>query len=497
MKQPTPNELRRRVLVSLGGLAGASLAGAISGCVDTSRREAILGHIPLAPAPGELPDTSLSGPRPERVLIVGAGITGIAAARALQQAGVPVQVLEGRDRIGGRIHTVSVGGVAVDAGAAWIHDPVGNPLSQLAAAAGLRVVDLTMERIVRASALIYPQTRQVRSRPWTKWRLQLHALRIQDALSRAGQSASASVAASLDALVNAESMSVSDRSAVRRLLDTLNATLWASTLEELGLANLQAETLYGGGDEVIVGGYGTLVARLAASLPIRKGAEVREIHAGTADATVVMADGSVEKGSHVIVTVPLGVLQSGAIRFEPPLGHAHGAAIASCNPGRFEKVVLRYEQRWWSEWGLGALLLEPADPDLPLWMDFSSVTGAPTLVGLCGGSKADALLDGGGGGRAASSAHDLLARLFAHRIPPPVDTYVTAWREESFTRGAYASLRPRAPRQTPLDLATPHAQRILFAGEHTSLDRGGTVDGALRSGVREACRLTGVPLLQV
>ena len=73
----------------------------------------------------------------ERVLVVGAGVAGLTAANALTHAGVECVVLEARDRIGGRLRTVDVGGSPVDLGGSWIHMPDGNPMSAFARLAGV------------------------------------------------------------------------------------------------------------------------------------------------------------------------------------------------------------------------------------------------------------------------------------------------------------------------------------------------------------------------
>ena len=73
----------------------------------------------------------------DRVIVVGAGVAGLTLARALADAGVDVVVLEARNRIGGRVWTVDLGGVPVDLGGAWVHGPVGNPVAQYAAERGI------------------------------------------------------------------------------------------------------------------------------------------------------------------------------------------------------------------------------------------------------------------------------------------------------------------------------------------------------------------------
>jgi len=91
---------------------------------------------------GSFDDGQADGPRglagtPGRVLVVGAGIAGLTVANALAHGGVECVVLEARDRIGGRLHTVDLAGSPVDLGGSWIHMPGGNPMRAFAELAGV------------------------------------------------------------------------------------------------------------------------------------------------------------------------------------------------------------------------------------------------------------------------------------------------------------------------------------------------------------------------
>ena len=90
-------------------------------------------------------------------IVVGAGVAGLTAARQLQRAGQQVIVLEARDRIGGRLHTARVDGVATDLGASWIHGINDNPLYDLVAAYGLPLDNFThtLRTVTRTSAPIF------------------------------------------------------------------------------------------------------------------------------------------------------------------------------------------------------------------------------------------------------------------------------------------------------------------------------------------------------
>ena len=85
----------------------------------------------------------------ERVVVVGAGLAGLAAARTLARRGREVLVMEARDRLGGRLHTVPLGaGVVADLGGAWLQRYDGNPLARLAERRGLRTVSGSLLRSV-------------------------------------------------------------------------------------------------------------------------------------------------------------------------------------------------------------------------------------------------------------------------------------------------------------------------------------------------------------
>src|SRR5262245_30111985 len=103
---------RRRILQVLGGAVVTALAPA------RGRSAAVPGY---DDGNRDVPGGVVGDP--DRVIVVGAGFAGLAAANALVNAGVEVLVLEARERIGGRAWTADVGGVPVDLGCSWIHTP--------------------------------------------------------------------------------------------------------------------------------------------------------------------------------------------------------------------------------------------------------------------------------------------------------------------------------------------------------------------------------------
>ena len=149
--------------MTLGGKRGcpASRRQARSCCVDAGTRmqgSAPVTNKPMSPIvhvgdpSGTIP-ARVVGPV-ERVVVIGAGISGLVAARALQLSGVDVVVVEGRDRIGGRTHTIELGGAAVDLGGSWIHDGAGSPMLPLVGALGIELLPASTTGIALGASVL-------------------------------------------------------------------------------------------------------------------------------------------------------------------------------------------------------------------------------------------------------------------------------------------------------------------------------------------------------
>lgn len=428
-----------------------------------------------------------------RVIVIGAGMAGLTAARSLKNAGVDVVVLEARERVGGRLHTVdlvSAGGVSssVDLGAAWIHDGEGSVLLPLvrylgATMTSARVTELAIRaRVLDRVAQRYPDTAK---------RDELRA-----AFARFERVGAALARRSRDRLSLAEGVarSVPDASpAVQRTLADLLSVYESESPHRTGFGTFSS-FYFGGGsdyhDVVLEGGYRTLVSPLAAELPIRHGQVVHSIHQDDTGVTVSTSEGD-ERGSHVIVTVPLAVLRSGSIAFTPELPRARRMAMASLGVGRFEKVAMSFDGPLRAD-------LEPApivvmddhERGWPLMLDLQQWSSPPALVALTVGDHARRVARLSAEERIGEVVQ--LAHEAAGRSIRPIDAVTTDWANDPFSRGSYTFV----PRGLGLwntiralrELARP-VGRVLFAGESTAGELVSVVDGAYASGIREAKRL--------
>ena len=317
---------------------------------------------------------------------------------------------------------------------------------------------------------------------------------------RAALGPAASAADAVDAFLADAGL---DADGARRVRQGLRAGVEADAADRMELMSLQwmgNEIEYGGDlfGDLPVGGYGAVVAALAGGLDVRLGVEVDGIQATGADVQAHTTDGNVEHASHVVVTVPLGVLKRGTPRFSPALPPAHLDAIGRLGFGRYEKVVLQFERPFWHDRGVSHLQVFPLDPDQPsLWVfDLAGFGFGPTLACHAFHSATPNVLDGSPDD-AAHWALELLGQALGGPCPAPSAVAVTGWAHDPFSGGAYSHVPPGADPSLLDRIGTPVGGRVLFAGEHTQSARVGYADGALSSGVREAKRLLSAPSVRL
>lgn len=431
------------------------------------------------------------GPDPDaRVLVVGAGMAGLTVARVLHDAGVEVTVLEAKDRLGGRTWTTEVGAATVDLGAAWMHGVEGNPVADFADAHGLA---WTADR-TRWSTLYDAGSGATLGDPG--WALMDEAYTGFEAALPGLKSAlgDTTVAEARTRWLDDQGWSGRDRRLASHAIDQWMVELtYGSPVDQTGFAWFWDEPELAGGDQFPVGGYVGVVDALADGLDVRLERPVTAVRHGD-DGVELDAGGETFTGTHVVVTVPVGVLRAGRIAFDPPLSAARQDALERLDMGNLEKVVLTWDQAWWS----GSLEYVDADGAgvFPEFYDLSEGAGAPVLVGLYGGRFAREVQGAWTDEDIVAGALAVLEEAYGRSIPAPAATAVTRWTEDPYTGGSYVYLPPGASPEDITLLGTPEGERLLFAGEATDPRFYGNVHAAVMSGLREAHRL-GVDTIDV
>jgi monoamine oxidase len=409
-------------------------------------------------------------------LVIGAGMAGLTAARELARAGLSVVVVEGGDRIGGRLRTIrDFSGQPIEAGAEFIH---GN--------------DAATWTEVRAAGLNTRPCRLVRD---TMLEFGGRARWLPLALLHPGTWPAADILRSIGRV------RPPDRSA-REFLDgrrdsrrarllaqmTLTAHLPGS-IDEIGMLGLKSDGVHRletGLNHRVVEGYDELARFVARDLDIRFGFVVETVQWNPDGVSVQSTEGLELSARTAVCTLPVGVLTSGAIRFEPELPESKRSALHHLRAGPVLKILLRFGDRFWPR---RLAILACATGPLTLYWPIArrSAQDDPVLIAYATGPRATALAGVSEDEATAVAVRDL-GRLFPKA---DVQRELVAgrridWTADPLARGGYSFVRVGGAGAREM-LAAADTGPLLWAGAATeSSPIAETVEAAYLSGLRAA-----------
>ncbi|KAJ6357974.1 hypothetical protein OIU78_005747 [Salix suchowensis] len=436
------------------------------------------------------------------VIVVGAGMAGLGAARHLMRLGFKVTVLEGRKRAGGRVYTMRMEGGAgnrvsasVDLGGSVLTGTLGNPLGILA-----RQLGCWMHKVRDKCPLYSVGGRPVDLDMDMKVETAFNGL--LDKASRLRQlMGDVSVDVSLGAAL--ETFRQVNEDAVNK--EEINLFNWhcanleyanAGLLSKLSLAFWDQDDPYDmGGDHCFLpGGNGRLVQALAENVPILYEKTVHTIRYGS-DGVQVIAGSQVFEGDMVLCTVPLGVLKNGSIKFIPELPQRKLDGIKRLGYGLLNKVAMLFPCVFW-ETDLdtfGHLTDDTSSRgEFFLFYSYATVAGGPILIALVAGEAAHKF-ESMPPTDAVTKVIQILKGIYEPQgitVPEPIQTVCTRWGSDPFTLGSYSNVAVGASGDDYDILAESVGDgRLFFAGEATNRRYPATMHGAFLSGLREATNM--------
>lgn len=424
------------------------------------------------------------------IIIIGAGMAGLAAGRYLVDAGQHVVLLEGRDRVGGRLCTriIEQSTPALDVGAAWIHGVEGNPITALCQQLGLETQSFGSDLLLygmSGTTLNF----NVHGRPLTQSEL----LQRHDAFtavyrhleqSTPDEVKGASLDKWLDHLLSVEKIDPALHPLLHYVVARITEDDFGADIHDIAGWALNEGDAFEGGDDVILNGYGSLLRKLSPGLDIRFGEVVQHIHYDDQGACVVTNNGKYDAAA-VIVTVPLGVLKAETITFSPALPDDKLAAIKRIGMGQYGKLFLCFEERFWPE-NIEILCHEEAPKGhFNAWYAMNHLNAGPVLCALFGGDVARTFEEMCPE-QVVAEALTSLQSLFDDNVPALKGYHLTRWGQDRFALGAYSYPHKDMHPDDRSHLAAPVSERLYFAGEATSERYSATVHGAYLSGIDAA-----------
>jgi monoamine oxidase len=403
------------------------------------------------------------------VAIIGAGAAGLAAARTLEGSGLSSLVLEARDRIGGRAHTIMTrAGIPFDLGCGWLHSADRNPFVAIAEGLGFEIDRSLPPWRQRSYKDVFPQAER------DDFFAALDAFFMRThAASQAAQDSAA-----------ADYLEPGNR--WNPMIDAVSTYINGCELDQVSVKDFEEYE----DTEInwrVPRGYGALIAAYGAPCNVALNCNVSLIDHSGARIRIETSRGTLTAGK-VIVCVPTDLMAAEAIRFHPALSDkVHAAAMLPL--GADDKVMLALD----------------GNNDLPKDGNLRGATmrtamgtyhlrpfGRNCIEGFFGGRYAREVEDAGDGAMAAAAIDEIVGLLGSEYRSKLTPLGESRWSRDPFARGSYSHALPGHADKRAV-LAAPIDGRLFFAGEATSPDFFTTAHGAQESGVRAAREVMGTP----
>ncbi len=433
-----------------------------------NRRSVLAGAALLAAGQARADDTD--------VVIIGAGAAGIAAARELTSLGKRFVLIESRDRAGGRVHTDTSLGQSFDAGAAYIHFAETNPWSAIAQDAGID--PLGGYRLWSGSIAYRDGTALVGDE---MERRRGNSRKLSDIYDDVDERHDISIAAA----TREEDVELQEAARIQSQMAAGEDPEWISVIDW--------QRLEGGQNRLVPGGYGSLVAKTGMALNPRLGVRATAVD-WSGPSVIVTTDKGAIRARKLIVTVPIGVLNAGHIKFTPALPGETTRAIQGLRMGALSKIALKFGPV--DDKATGALqerfgfsphqfLAEIGDASRAMTFETWPFSN-DLVIATLGGSYARGLARQG---EAAAIDHAL--ERFIRIAGSNARNHfkggrLAGWSEDPHSLGSYAVALPGRMRSREA-LAKPVGNRVWFAGEATAGVYAMTAGGAYIAG-RDAAR---------
>ena len=431
------------------------------------------------------------------VLVIGAGAAGLGAAQELLYKGCNVTVIEAQERKGGRVYTTTLGDNKVDLGASWIHgigpgagslsrwDGINNPIYNIAKISGIKTVATWKDEDDAEESFYWYKSPNSALDAEVVYDL---TDEIEDWVDEEQDSASASD--SLEDLMDGfdYGSTADDKLIFDFAMNYLYCQDYAADTDELSARYFDNNEQFDGSELIFPLGYSQIIDVLSKDVKIIYEKVVNKIEYSNGKVDVSTKDGSSYTADKVIVTVPLGVLQSGSITFSPSLSQSKTQAINRLGFGLMDKLWLEFDEAFWtSDKNMDWINYVSDNPGVFVQtLNVNKYLKKPLLIMFNVGEVAreySELTDQ----EVLTNAMSVIRKWYPN-APEYVRYARSNWSKDEFAQGSYSYIKVGG---SPSDCEAytefeSTGGLVFFAGEATTCDLIGTVHGAYVSGVDAA-----------
>ncbi|WP_272149259.1 flavin monoamine oxidase family protein [Tenacibaculum aiptasiae] len=410
----------------------------------------------------------------KKVIIIGAGISGLAAAKYFKEKGINPIVLEAQNKVGGRLKTDRSLGIAFDEGASWIHGPKGNPIT-------------TIAKLSKATTFLTDDDNvEVYNIDGTKY--QAKFLKRQERKYKR----------KINRIRGKKNQSFGQRF-YKKFPKYIDNNLWTYMLSaylefdtggdiyKLSSTYFYDDEAFGGDDLIITNGYDNLTNYLAEGIDIRLNNNVTHINYAN-NTVLITTNENTYEADFVLVTVPLGVLKNKNITFIPLLPKKTQKAIEGLEMGSVNKFLLTWEKPFWNT-DLQYIGYTPKKRGkFNYFINMNKFAPINALMTFSFGEfskKTEYMSDE----EVTQEIMTNLRAIYGPNIPNPTNILRTKWNTNKYAFGSYSFGTNGTTPEYFEAFEESINNKIFFAGEHTIVDYRGTVHGAYLSGIREAKKI--------
>ena len=410
------------------------------------------------------------------IVVIGAGMAGLSAAKRLAERGfINVTVLEARDRIGGRIFTERSLGLPVDMGASWIHGPSGsNPITPIAKAANATTFITDNESLVVYDENGKAISATIMNDYYTQYNALLKKIKTKSATIKSVKSA----------IQEIDNQLLNDLKMQYQLSAYMEFDA-GGDISELSSADWDGDEAFSGADVLFPNGYDEVVNHLAKGLTIEKNTIVQSIDYQGIDIVLKTNKGD-KKAKYVVCTLPLGVLQSGAVSFTPALPSSIATAIKNLKIGNVNKVAFLFDTCFWDKNVQYVGYTSKEKGAYSYIMNVKKFLPNTNMLMSFGFGNYGKSIDNQSVTQIANDFMAVLKKIYGNSIPNPTKVLASKWGQEEFSKGSYSFANAGSTKNDFSAFKTAVDSKLFFAGEHSSLEYRGTVHGAYLSGIAAA-----------